>query len=653
MKSNLYRLFLIIALTIGQHSSLLAQYVVIEADKQFELFNYNKAIDLYEQAYQKRPGIHAAERLAESYKNQSNYLQAESWYAVVVSLPGSKPEHILGYAQALQNNSKYSEAKVQYEKYAMLNMQLSEAKKEIWLASCDSAVLWMKNPQPVLINNQKSLNSKQSDWGAVVYQNGLVFASDRSNRESTLIRGEKPFLKFDGSKVPDKNVYSWTGNDYLTLYQQKDPKKNTDLFPLRVNTDYHVASPVFNEEENELYFSLTRLPKKATFDKNKIQTINVEIYSSRKDAQGNWSDPVPFKYNKVNEYSVGDPFITGDGNVLYFVSDMPGGKGGMDIYFCNKNVNGEWGAPVNITELNTEGNERSPAFDERGDFHFSSDGRIGMGGLDIFNAKFDGQDFREVENIGYPFNSPQDDFAFRSSGPEKGYFASNRTNGVGSDDIYSFAKQKILTFRLEGIVYKKGTDEPIDGAVVTLNRIGGESLKVQTGTDGSFKFNLEESSEYGLRGDKTNFRSDSDSVSTVGLTYSAIINRDLYLEMITLNKPIKLENIYYDFDKSNIRPDAAIELDKLVKIMIDNPTIWIELGSHTDSRGNDQYNQWLSQSRANSAVQYIINRGVSKNRITAKGYGESMLLNKCSNGVKCSEAEHQLNRRTEFKIVKQ
>jgi peptidoglycan-associated lipoprotein len=629
-----------------------AQYVIKEADAAYELFNYKKAIDLYEQAYQKKESLHAAERLASAYQLIQNYKEAESWYAIAVNMPGNPALNTLNYARALQNNSKYSEARVQYEKYAILNKEVTEAQKTIWLASCDSAVFWMKNPQPVLINNQQNLNSKQSDWGAVVYQNGLVFASDRSNIESTSTKGKRPFLKFDGAKRPDKDIYGWTGNGYLTLYEQKDPKKTTDLFPLHINTDYHVASPVFNNTENELYFTLTRIPKKGTFDKNKIQTINVEIYSSKKDGQGNWSDPVAFKYNKVSEYSVGDPFVTGDGTILYFVSDMPGGKGGMDIYSCQKNANGEWGAPENITELNTEGSERSPAFDEHGDFYFSSDGRIGMGGLDIFKAKFDGQDFREVENIGYPFNSPQDDFALRSSGTEKGYFASNRTDGIGSDDIYSFAKQRILAFKLKGIVYKKGTDEPIDGAVVTLNKIGGGSLKAQTGADGSFKFNLEESSDYGLRGEKTNFSSDSASVTTVGLTYSATIEKDLYLEMITLNKPIRLENIYYNFDKADIRPDAAKELDKLVKLMKENPTMWIELGSHTDSRGNDAYNQLLSQKRANSAVQYIIDQGISKNRITAKGYGESQLLNRCANGVNCSDAEHQQNRRTEFKIVK-
>ncbi|MCZ4244159.1 OmpA family protein, partial [Pedobacter punctiformis] len=234
-----------------------------------------------------------------------------------------------------------------------------------------------------------------------------------------------------------------------------------------------------------------------------------------------------------------------------------------------------------------------------------------------------------------------------------GYFSSNRTDGLGSDDIYSFTREQVLAFSLSGKVYNKVTGQPLSGAMVTLNKTGGSVLRVETDETGAFKFKLEKASDYGLTGEKTNFRSDGTDLTTKNLTSSAEIKKDLYLEAVELNKAIRLENIYYDFDKSNIRADAAVELDKLVKIMQDNPTMWIELGSHTDSRGNDAYNLALSQRRAESAVQYIISRGISKNRIEAKGYGETRLLNRCTNGVKCTPAEHQLNRRTEFKIVKQ
>jgi peptidoglycan-associated lipoprotein len=256
--------------------------------------------------------------------------------------------------------------------------------------------------------------------------------------------------------------------------------------------------------------------------------------------------------------------------------------------------------------------------------------------------------------MGYPFNSPQDDFGFSLN--EKGgvvYLSSNREGGLGSDDIYTIDQKMILAFKLEGRVFDKSSNQPIAGALVTLAKVNGVVLKTETDENGGYRFNLAKESEYNVSAEKTNYRSDVENLATIGLTTSSVLTQNLHLEAIVVNKAIKLENIYYDFDKWNIRPDAAVELDKLVKIMADNPTIWIELGSHTDSRGKDGYNLNLSQKRAESAVDYIISRGIDKNRITAKGYGETQLLNKCSNGVACSEEAHQLNRRTEFKIVKQ
>jgi len=628
-----------------------AQYVLKEADAQYELFNYVKAIDLYEQAYQKKPTLYTAERLGECYEKVQDYKQTESWYAIAVAMPDSKPENTLHYAKSLQNNSKYAEAKEQYQKYAEQNKAVTAKQKNVWMLSCDSAMHWMKSPTATTISNQKTLNTAQSDWGVAKYNGGLVFASDRGNTSDEKQSGNRPFLKFDGAKVPDKNVYGWTGNRYLRLYMQNEQADSISMFPLDASTDYHIGPATFTSDGKEMYFTLTRIPKKPVYVKGKLATINLEIYSSKKQDDGKWSTPTAFKYNKVNEYSLGDPFISADGNNLYFASNMPGGMGGTDLYVSRKTSNGDWELPVNLKELNTEGNERSPVLD--GDnFYFSSDGMVGMGGLDIYSAKMVNGKISELKNLGYPTNSPQDDFAYVKTTATTGFFSSNRNDGLGDDDIYSFAEQ-ILAFKLTGRVFDKKTNEPLENAIVTLSKKNGQTLKVQTDKDGAFKFNLDKASDYDLTGDKTNYRSDATTLTTNNLTASTTINKDLYLEKIKIDSAIRLENIYYDFDKANIRPDAAIELDKLVKIMTDNPTIWIELGSHTDSRGNDQYNQWLSQRRANSAVQYIIDRGISKNRITAKGYGESRLVNQCANGVKCSAAEHQLNRRTEFKIVKQ
>jgi peptidoglycan-associated lipoprotein len=630
-----------------------AQYILKEADAAYGLFNYIKAIDLYEQAYKKKQTLYAAERLGSCYSLINDYKQAESWYALAAGMPSTDPANIMAYAGLLRQNSKYAEARVQYQKYIALKKDVSKEDQKIWLLSCDSAVIWMKHPSAVDISNKKEFNTPYSDWGAVPYGNGIVFASDRGTVASGGEHSGRPFLKFDGAKRPNPVIYGWTGNHYLRLFFKNRGADSVDIFPLDANTNYHVGPASFNRDGSEMYFALTRIPNKPVFSKGNLSTVNVEIYSSRKAVDGKWSLPMGFKYNKVAEYSVGDPFLTPDGNTLYFVSNMSGGMGGTDIYVSEKNSKGEWGLPLNLRDINTGGNERTPVIGGDQNITFSSDGRIGMGGLDIFESRLSAGKFGEPRNLGYPTNSPRDDFAYMPASATEGYFSSNRTEGMGNDDIYSFSRQPVPIFRLVGRALDKDDQHPLANAIVTLSKINGQVLKVLTDDSGDFSFNLERSSDYKLTGDKTGYRSDGSELTTKDLTVSAEIRRDLYLEKVNLGAAIKLENIYYDFNKSNIRPDAAVELDKLVKIMNNNPTIWIELGSHTDSRGNDRFNQWLSQSRANSAVQYIIDHGISKNRITAKGYGESQLINRCSNGVECSESEHQANRRTEFKITRQ
>jgi len=631
-----------------------AQYVLKEADTQFELFNYNKAIDLYQKAYHKKASLYAAERLAGVYRLVDNYPQAENWYAIASAMPKSTPENTLYYAKALQSNAKYEQAKTAYQKYVILKPEVSAAQQQIWFASCDSAQYWIKNPVPVTLLNEKSLNSTGSDWGAVPDQNGTVFTSDRDLPADTKNSKSRPFLKFDGTtKLPDPNHYGWTGNEYFRLYQKAAANDSLHIFALNAETNYHIGAPCFTADGNTLYFTLTRIPKKIIRKKGEPSTINLEIYSSTKDANGTWGKPVPFRYNKVNEWSVGDPSISADGNTLYFVSDMPGGKGGTDIYSAAKNADGSWADAVNITAVNTNGNERNPFSAADGNFYFSSDGLIGMGGLDIYKARQTAAGLGTPVNMGYPVNSPQDDFALNINLKGTGFMASNRPGGIGNDDIYSFTAKMILYFNLEGTVYDRKTNLPVDGVTVTLNKQGGGTLTAITANQGTFRFNLDQASAYNLKSEKANYSSDAASITTMNLNSSQTLRKDLFLEPLVLNKPIRIENIYYDFAQSAIRPDAARELDKLISTLKTNATISIELSSYTDSRGRDEYNQWLSQKRANAAVDYIISKGIDKVRVTGRGYGETNLLNRCANGVKCSDAMHQLNRRTEFKVVKQ
>lgn len=631
-----------------------AQYVLKAADKQYELFNYSKAIQLYAEAFKKKQSVYAAERLANAYALTNNYQQAENWFATAVKLANGKAENVYGYAKALQNNAKYAEAKTQYMAYIDKKKDITEKQKLLWLTACDSALFWMKNPKPLEINNLKNLNSPQSDWGAVNYADGIVFTSDRIDKETHPAKDTKPFLKFDGAQLPDKNIYGWTGNGYLKLYFKANSADSVLRFALKTNTAYHVGSASFTADGSTVYYTLTKIPERLERNKQAINTVNVEIYSSTKTADGNWTEPKSFAFNKVNDYSLGDPFIAPDGKTLYFVSNMPGGKGGTDIYYTKKNAAGEWDKPINLTDINTEGNERNPFACDNGDFYFASDGHIGMGGLDIFTAKLSNNSISQIQNMGYPFNSPQDDFSpYLFDQNNKIYFASNRQGGLGNDDVYATTLKQPLVFKLTGTVFDKTNNQSLADATVNICVTGTDTLKVQTNQQGNYQFDLAENTSYRVMAQKNNYRAESVALSTSGLNSSKTFVQNLYLDKIVINKAIKLENIYYDFNKSDIRADAAMELDKLAQVMQDNPNIVIEVDSHTDSQGKDAYNLALSQRRADAVVNYLTAKGIAKNRMIAKGFGETRLLNRCKNGVKCTEAEQQINRRTEYKIIKQ
>lgn len=687
-----------------------AQYILKEADHQYALYNYSKAITLYEQAYSKKPTLHAAERLASCYRLTNNYNQAQKWYAVTTGVEGSRPENLLYYARALQNNGRYTEAKEQFRKYIDTDTagMLTDNQKHSWLASCDSAAKWMNTSSIITVENMEDLNTPYADWAAVPYQGGVVFTSDRATAQPQ--KEDKPFLRFDGANRPDKDVYGWTGSQYLCLYY-KNGEDSVTAFPFNAGTQYHVGAASFTEDERQVFFTLTEIPRSAIKGGGAVKTINVEIYSSRKDGRGQWMPPVPFMYNNVNAYSVGDPFITPTGDTLYFVSNMPGGSGGTDLYRCLRTGNG-WTKPQNLTWLNTPGNERCPVIDRKGHLFFSSDGRIGLGGLDIYRGPITG--VGAIVNMQAPVNSPQDDFSFTLDGfGNMLYMSSNRPGGKGGDDIYRVypklppvmpagtpedepdttltqlvhtpgtivpvneqpadtakaiepaGKQPagppklpalqpavVLSFAVEGTVYSKETKKPLENAEVTLFTAKSDIATVQTNEAGHYRFDLDTATVYMLHGQKENYMWDERKASTKGLTSSATLHQDLYLPILPVTPRLQVLNVYFDFDKANLRPEGADELNNLIKLLQDHPRMKIELRTHTDSRGDDAYNMKLSQKRSEAVVNYLISKGIDKHRLVAKGYGETRLLNGCKNGVECSEEEHQVNRRTEFKILK-
>lgn len=650
MKTTFKILYIYIILTF-LYSTANAQYILKEADKQFDMYNYAKAVKLYTQAYQQKNTLHSSSRLAESYRLLRDYKQAESWYGLLQGMKGAKPEITLWYAKMLSFNGKYSEAKSNFEKYEkLLKEVLPEELKQIkiWKSSCDSAIKWMKSPKPVTVLNEATLNSPKADFGAVDYQNSIVFTSDRGYTDPIGNKVAAPFLKFDKiRKYPNKKIYGATGNAYLKIYQKEIEADSISIFHLNFNGDYHIGTPVFNAAGDEVYFTSTRTLHKFE-DIVKGEKINVEIFSSKK-INGEWTDAVPFRYNKVQKWSVGDPFLSPDAKTLYFVSNMPGGKGGTDIYYCKRNDNGEWQDAINFEVLNTPGNERSIALDSR--YHyFSTDGLISMGGLDIYRARIKDGVVSKLENLGFPINSSQDDFAYSLTSTKKRFLSSNREGGLGNDDIYSYIDTEKIRVPLDIQILDKETNQPLANAVITITDSNGKPIKIQTDENGKFNIYLDENSDYNLLVDKTNYISESTKISTQGIDIDGKLNFDLALNKIVIEKPIVLENIYYDFNKAKIKPSSFATLNKLVEMLKDNPTLWVELSAHTDNQGDDKYNQWLSEMRAKSAVFYIVKNGIDVSRIKSKGYGESMPIEKCNT---CTIKQNQLNRRTEFKIVKQ
>lgn len=667
--------------------------LINKATKEYQSLRYVSTIKLLEQALKKDPSnLVAKEMLANSYRKIKDHDQAAIWYAQLSTAKELKPEWALQYAEVLANQKKYSESEKWYQKY--LTLVATDARAAAFVKAYPSLSLLAKDEGQFKIN-YTDLNTVNSEYAPAFYKNGLIFSSNRNRFEVTkTIFGwdETPFtdlyivdqlsdikavdtdlmmkeVRRDSLKL--KKLYKVndddtrpTSNDSKVLGNLSLPYKEDTLGQLfvlnqkakliggKINTKYH-EGPAVALPDGSLMFTRNNVMNGKT-GKSKEGINKLKLYTA---SGPTWETIEAFPFNN-EEYSVGHPAVNKQGTLLIFASDQPGGFGGVDLYYSKRNSLTEpWTKPVNMGKtVNTEGDELFPSISADSLLFFASSGHPGLGGLDIFQIGLKGEQAQGMAlNLGAPINSSVDDFGLiRAENGKMGFFTSNRR---GNDDIYSFVGEKKviekLVFALEGLVLNKETNLPIKEALVTLTEPNLGPVTVKTDMNGAFKFKLAEKSDYSLTGEKPGYMKASDYVSTNGLTKSEVLKRNLYMNEIVIGKAIKIENIFYDFDKYNIRPDAAIELDKLVTVLKENPTIWIELGSHTDSRGNDAYNLKLSQNRANSAVDYIISKGIAKERITAKGYGETMLVNKCSNGVKCTDEEHQLNRRTEFKIVKQ
>ncbi len=616
-----------------------------KADKDYASYNYKAASEMYVQLAQNKVfKIRNLSRLADCYVKLNNTQTAEKVYEQLTVLTQNSPQVLKPYAMVLKANAKYPKAKQVFIDYIVASKDTASVLVD--LLGCDSAITWMAKPTAHKIVNQSAVNTNLSNFG--------VFAN---NKKAYFVTEAKPTSK--------KNQYKRTGNSFLKIYKAdiandfsiKTPKLDSATY----NTEkYHNGPLITNKAGNKLFVTSNhegKKGKKVKENKLRFRNNNLELNIFTLKA-GKYTSEA-FKYNNVKLYSVGQAALSTNEQTLYFTSDMPGGFGGTDIWFSNLTNEGKWDKPQNAGgTINTAANEMYPTITADTLF-FASNGHIGMGGLDIFKATGSKKSWTNVTNLKYPINSSADDFSYSiyniSQDTTNGYFSSNRLVGYGSDDIfaYTFIKEKPPVFAVQGKIFKKPTTVLLPGATVSLYENGIKVVdNVTTNSDCKYAFNLKPETDYAVVAKKQKFQSDSVLLSTKGFKKSHIFDVDLSLDsLFEIDKIINLANIYYDFDKDDIRPDAANVLDGLVQTMIDNPTLKIELRSHTDSRANDKYNLKLSQRRATSAVNYIVGRGISSKRISAKGYGEKVLINKCKNNVECTDEEHQANRRTDFRIL--
>jgi peptidoglycan-associated lipoprotein len=621
----------------------------------FEAGEYFDAIDQFKDTYSRTKGTDKAARaeivymIAECYRLINDPRNAETWYKLAVKSPNPKPDAQYWFAESLKKNGKYQQAIDELKKYKQIASSDARADQEI--RACELALEWQRNPEAYRVEELKDLNSKESDFSPAYGRDdfGVIFFT--SSREDAA-----------GSKT-----HGATGQGYTDIFESRIDKKSKWSTPVPVegiNSEFEDGTPVFTTDYKELYFTRCEAGKR--------EKKGCVIMYSKKSGD-KWSEP---KNIGILPDSVvaAHPALSSDGLTLYFVSDISGGSGGKDIWKATRSTAGDtWSKPQNLgPDINTNGNELFPFLRNDGNLYFSSDGLIGMGGLDIFKAVPQPDGSWVVTNMKSPINSSADDFgiAFENEN-ERGVFSSTR-KGRGNDELYAFEFPP-LRFNVTGLVKDEKTGAAITGSTVMLIASDGNNLQAETGIGGDFKFTLKPDVDYIFLAQKDGYLNGKEKETTKGQERS----RDFMVTILltAIDKPIELPNIFYDFGKWDLRPESMVSLDKLVETLIDNPKVTIELMSHTDSRDTEEYNYDLSQKRAQSVVQYLIEKGIESERLSAKGYGESSpkvvdaaivsqapflksgtalteaYINSLANDEQ-KEVAHQINRRTEFRVLR-
>ena len=630
--------------------TLFAQQKAVNAgDNKSNKFSYIDAIKIYEKVV-KKGFINAdlCQKIGDAYFYNANYKTATEWYQRLFSF-SKKPnsEYYFRYALSLKSNGQKEESDKLMNQYFQLapNQQRSKL--------LQSEINYLKL---IKLNSDRfeigtlTINSPNSDFGGSFYNDQFVFSSSRETNNIY------------------KRTHSWTGLPFTSLYSGTINSDGIVSSPQRfakdIDSKYNESTPIFTKDGKTVYFTRNNYLK-GKKGQNAEGAVLLKIYRAQVNQKQEWDNITELPINSDN-FQVAHPALSPDEKTLYFASDRPGTIGKSDIYRVEIKPNGNFGEPENLgNTINTEGRETFPFISESGILYFASDGRPGLGGLDIFQVDLNKINKRNsVLNIGAPINGPMDDFSFCiNEASNRGFFTSNREGGQGNDDIYGFTQTKPIVYPCEqqllGIVLDNQTNEILSGSEVSLFSKDHQLISSQISDQkGEFNFGYVDcGSGFYIRASKLDYSTDEKEIqipNNTGETKTSLAIEKSQIPIVPgtdLSKVFYIKEIYFDLDKYNIRPDAAIELAKILEVLLEYPTMKIAINSHTDSRQTSTYNVILSNNRAKSSKEWLIKQGISSDRLTAKGYGETNLVNNCKDGVDCNEEQHQANRRSEFIVI--
>ena len=642
MKNKIIYLVLLTITTFNSYSQI---GKTAKAEKQYDKYAYIDAIKTYERIYEK--GYKSDDmllKLGNAYYFNAEFEKAAKYYAeLYTSKEDQDAEFYYRYAQSLRAIKDYAKADAMMEKFNAKSGNDSRGK--LFAKNRDYLAEIKKNSGRYTIENA-GVNSEYSDYGPAYMGTKVVFASARDTGNFS------------------KRKHTWTGQNFTNLYgadlTEDGALGKVDKYGKKLNSKFHESTPAFTKDGKTVYFTRNNFLDKRGYDGQKVTLL--KIYKATL-VEDKWTDITELPFNSDN-FQTAHPALSPDGKTMYFASDREGSIGKSDIFKVKINEDGSFGEPINLgPTVNTEGRETFPFVTAKNELYFASDGQPGIGGLDIFIAqiKEDGS-IKEALNIGEEANSPKDDFALIiNTDNNKGFLSSNRDGGNGSDDIYKFVEKKPIWCKqiLFGVITDEDTKLPLANVKVTLSDEKFNKIKeVITDATGKYEFTeVECGTKYYVKAELEDYTTKEPAVMLKDENGETELNIELKTTKCVvkigddLANCFKINLIYFDLDKWNIRPDAAVDLAKLLDVLEKNPTMKINIRSHTDSRASFAYNDKLSKNRAKSTKEWLIKKGIDASRLASEGLGETQLVNKCADNVQCTEEEHQLNRRSEFIIT--